>query len=178
MAVEARPPLLTTTFIQMSPKQLGAFKMTADEMIEKLLRDGYVDQVSAKLRYRLHQALHKRGIAVRSKVLGTVSSTSACRWSTHKRAGPWSMKLLAQRIHHFRISGEAVEEYCHKQPYIGPKPVWDFNLVRRAFEVGVSVEERAQVLEKGWGEALRSYKWTPFDCVRLLTNVVRISLVT
>lgn len=156
--------------VLISDRELGKFRKTPAEMLAELLRIGYVDQISAKLRKRLYDLLEVKKIQFTTQILGTqlTEGRSLHRQIKHNRMN-WTIPRLAVWIHHKRVLAADVENAAFNLQ-------WDFKLIRGAFADGLSARQRCQTIQDGWGEEMAVSKYCPFDYVCLRLTLVRISL--
>lgn len=155
--------------IQLSRHELGKFRTTPERMLTEFLKQGYVDQACAKLRKRFYDLLRSKRIPFDTKVLG-FDIDSGKTVGTLKKRGTWPTTKIASWISHQRILLFDVEQVTKNSLFQD----WDIELIRAAFADGLSTQQRAQIIQQGWGDRMHYNKYTPFYYVPLRLTLVRI----
>lgn len=143
--------------------------LNLEQLIDRFGELGYVECRSPKNRRKLYRYLWKNGIQYKTEIIGyTIGSKSMCRWSG--RCMGWDLGRVVKWIKAERITPDDLRKCCHKGRY-------KFEDIEKAFDKDVPMNEKWEIIKKGWGGLIEWDKYTPFDNCPLRKTIVRITRV-
>ncbi|XWV26434.1 hypothetical protein QJ857_gp0635 [Tupanvirus soda lake] len=143
--------------------------MSITNMYQKLMVDKWIESDSPKNRKKLYALLKKNKITYITKIIGyTNGKKNISRWSDRKIG--WDLGRVVKWITHKRILESDLMKACEISNN------FDFDKIKQIFSEEIPMHEKYNIIQREWGEQLKSHKWTPFDYCYLRKTIVRIQL--